>query len=163
MDTDLVELLAEPLVLQRYMDAVRSDAAGAVATFLGVTRNSFDGREVLSLSYEAYEPMARECRPRRRGQVSECCKQALLELRAVAARARQRWTLCNVALAHRTGLVPVGEASVVIAVSSAHRAEALNAVHFCIDDLKASVPIWKRETYADGGASWKANLEASGT
>ena len=72
---------------------------------------------------------------------------------------RQRWQLKRVAVAHRTGVVPVGQASVIIAVSSAHRAAALEATRFAIDDLKATVPIWKKEVY-DDSASWKANEEA---
>ena len=74
---------------------------------------------------------------------------------------RQRWDVCKVAIAHRTGVVPVGESSVVIAVSSAHRREALEATQFGIDELKASVPIWKKEVYEDG-STWKANKEALG-
>jgi len=75
---------------------------------------------------------------------------------------RARWDVRRVAIAHRTGIVPVGEASVVIAVSSAHRLAALEAVHFCIDDLKATVPIWKKEVYepevgAAAASAWKAN------
>ena len=73
------------------------------------------------------------------------------------SRARERWQLCGVALAHRTGVVPVGEASVVVAVSSPHRREALDAASFCIDELKAQVPIWKKEMYCEAEGEWKAN------
>lgn len=86
------------------------------------------------------------------------------ELCGVVSRMRQRWELKKVAVAHRTGVVPVGQASVVIAVSSAHRAAALEAVHFAIDDLKATVPIWKKEFYEGGdetSAEWKSNARVS--
>ena len=86
-------------------------------------------------------------------------KKAIKELQALCARMRQRWDVRKVAIAHRTGVVPVGEASVVVAVSSAHRREALEATQFGIDELKETVPIWKKEVYEDGSA-WKANKEA---
>ena len=95
-----------------------------------------------TLIYEAYEPMA------------------VAELRKVAAEARARWSVHRLVLLHRLGEVPVGVASVVVVASSAHRREALDAVAFCIDRLKATVPIWKKEVYADDGAVWKANAEA---
>ena len=81
---------------------------------------------------------------------------------AVCARMRERWpALRHVALAHRLGVVPIGEASVEIAASSAHRRDALEAVAFAIDDLKARVPIWKKEVYAgDEAAVWKENAES---
>ena len=153
----LVELSASPLDLLRYVHAVADDGAGAVATFVGVTRNSFEGRAVVRLQYEAYEPMVRVSVCWGRGRGAHVA-QALQELRSVVARARERWQLCGVALAHRTGVVPVGEASVVVAVSSPHRREALDAVSFCIDDLKAHVPIWKKELDEDAGGEWKANV-----
>lgn len=78
-------------------------------------------------------------------------------------RARAKWALCGVALAHRVGVVPVGEASVIVAVSSVHRKEALEACHFLIDELKACVPIWKKEVYDEGHEpEWKANKEFNG-
>lgn len=85
------------------------------------------------------------------------------KLEELCDRARGKWQLCGVALAHRLGLVPIGESSVVVAVSSVHRKEALEACHFLIDELKASVPIWKKEVYDDGHApEWKANKEFTG-
>jgi molybdopterin synthase catalytic subunit len=94
--------------------------------------------------YEAYQPMAER------------------EIHAIIARARQRWELRHVAISHRIGVVPQAESSVEIAISSAHRREALQAVQFAIDELKASVPIWKKEVYAGGdGAKWKENAEST--
>jgi molybdopterin synthase catalytic subunit len=78
---------------------------------------------------------------------------ALKEMRDLAAQAKRRWGLCKIAMAHRTGVVPVGEASVAIAVSAGHRREAFAACHWLIDRLKEIVPIWKKEHYR-GGEIW---------
>jgi len=115
--------------------AVRDPAAGAVVTFLGTTRNTNEGRKVVRLEYEAYGRMATR------------------EMEALAAQATRRWRLRKVAMVHRTGIVPVGEASVAIAVSAGHRAEAFAACHWLIDRLKEIVPIWKREHFR-GGQVW---------
>ena len=92
--------------------------------------------------YEAYQPMAER------------------EMLAICLRMRERWPLRHVAITHRIGVVPIGEASVEIAVSSAHRREALEAVQFAIDDLKAHVPIWKKEVYEGDATAWKENAES---
>eukprot|EP00168_Porphyra_purpurea_P005481 TRINITY_DN1655_c0_g1_i1.p2 TRINITY_DN1655_c0_g1~~TRINITY_DN1655_c0_g1_i1.p2 ORF type:complete len:195 (+),score=68.65 TRINITY_DN1655_c0_g1_i1:480-1064(+) len=148
--------------------AVRDDRAGAVSTFVGTTRGTFQGKVVVRLEYEAYEAMA--------------VKQ--LSLLCAAVRAKHPAVL-HVAVHHRLGVVDVGQASVVISVSSPHRREAIvscrllpligllwgaasvfcravgaEACHFAIDELKATVPIWKREVYADG-STWKANCECT--
>lgn len=83
------------------------------------------------------------------------------EMRAIIARARQRWQIRHVAIAHRIGVVPTTESSVEIAVSSAHRREALEACQFAINELKKSVPIWKKEIYAGEAAAWKENKESA--
>jgi len=161
---DVVELSAEPLVLERYITAVSDDGAGAISTFIGVTRDTFDGKKVVRLEYEAYNEMVRSSLPQvvvcahcpKASRDSASSVQALQELHGVVARMRERWQLKKVAVAHRTGVVPVGQASVIITVSSAHRADALEATRFAIDDLKATVPIWKKEHY-ETGAEWKAN------
>ena len=121
--------------VQALLDAVRDPAAGAVVFFLGTTRNQNAGRRVVRLEYEAFARMAER------------------EMRALAAAARRQWPLRKVAMAHRTGVVPVGEASVGIAVASGHRAEAFAACHWLIDRLKEIVPIWKKEHFR-GGAVW---------
>lgn len=123
--------------------AVRDDRAGAVSTFVGTTRGTFDGKVVVRLEYEAYEEMALK-------QLAALCH---------TVRAKHPDVL-HMAVHHRLGVVAVGEASVVIAVSSAHRREAIEACHFAIDELKATVPIWKREVYADG-STWKANCDCT--
>ncbi len=114
----------------------RADCGGAVV-FTGTVRDHSEGRPgVRSLEYEAY---AEEVTPR---------------LAAIAAEARVRWpTVRRLVLLHRTGLLAVGEASVVVAASAPHRAEAFDAARFCIDTLKATAPIWKREAW-EGGEDW---------
>lgn len=108
---------------------------GAVALFVGVVRNENGGRSVLHLEYEAYEEMA------------------LAEMEAIAAETRRRWPVTEVRLVHRLGRLEIGEASVAVAVVSPHRDEAFLACRHAIDTLKKTVPIWKKEFYADG-AVW---------
>jgi molybdopterin synthase catalytic subunit len=119
-------------------DAVRDPAHGAILTFAGVGRNEFGGRPVVGLFYEAWPDVATR------------------ELEAVVAETQQRWPMVRVAVVHRTGAVAIGEPSVVIAVGAPHRDEAYAASRFAIDTLKARVPIWKKEIYADG-AAWVGN------
>lgn len=83
------------------------------------------------------------------------------EIHNIIKRARERWDLRHVAISHRIGVVPTTESSVEIAISSSHRREALEACQFAIDELKAQVPIWKKEVYEDEQAVWKANREAA--
>ena len=125
----------EPLSLDRAVDEVRDDAAGAIATFTGTTRAHSRGREVVRLEYEAYEGMAEAV------------------MAEIAEGLRARHDLVGVAIHHRIGVVSIGETSVVIAVSAAHRHEALAACREAIDELKVRVPLWKKEVY-DGGEEW---------
>jgi molybdopterin synthase catalytic subunit/molybdopterin converting factor small subunit len=128
-------LQTEPLSLEAVVDEVRSDEAGAIATFVGTTRARSRGRVVLHLDYEAYAEMAEE---------------VMAEL---AADLESRYNLCKVAIHHRLGRVQIGEASVVIAVSAPHRRAALDACKDAIDTLKERVPLWKKEFY-EGGEEW---------
>ncbi|XP_066311642.1 molybdopterin synthase catalytic subunit-like [Miscanthus floridulus] len=121
-------------------DNVRDLSAGAIATFEGTTRDHFAGRRVVELRYEAYAAMARR------------------RLAAILWEARSRHVLRRLAVAHRLGPVPVGEASVFVAASATHRADAMEACRYVIDELKSSVPIWKKEVYDDGEV-WKENRE----
>jgi len=114
---------------------VRADDAGAIATFVGTTRRRSRGRNVLHLEYEAYEGMAEEV------------------MEKLAADLEARHDLCEVAIHHRVGRVEIGETSVIIAVSAPHRAAALAACREAIDELKVSVPLWKKEFY-EGGEEW---------
>jgi molybdopterin synthase catalytic subunit len=125
----------EPLSIDAAVAEVRDDEAGAIATFIGATRAHSRGREVIHLEYEAYEGMA---------------EQVMADLAATLV---QRHDLCRVAIHHRVGRVEIGETSVVIAVSAPHRAAALAACREAIDELKVSVPLWKKETYV-GGEEW---------
>ena len=115
--------------------AVAHPTAGAIVTFAGTTRENNAGRRVIRLEYEAYEPMA------------------LAEMRKLARAAGERWKIVRIALQHRVGLVEIGQTSVAIAVSAAHRAEAFEACRFAIDRLKEIVPIWKKEHF-EGGEIW---------
>ena len=125
----------EPLSLERVVDEVRDDRAGAIATFTGTTRVQSRGRDVVHLDYEAYEGMAERV------------------MEEIAAELRARYELCGIAIHHRTGRVAIGETSVVIAVSAPHRGDALAACKDAIDRLKDQVPLWKKEVYA-GGEEW---------
>ena len=131
----MFEITDRPIDLERLQAAVRHPGAGAVVTFVGTTRNENVGRRVIRLEYEAFAGMAQK------------------EMRRLATAARKRWPLRRVAMAHRIGVVPVGEASVGIAVSSGHRREAFEACHWLIDRLKEIVPIWKKEHFR-GGQVW---------
>ena len=128
-------LSAEPLSLEAVVDEVRTDEAGAVATFVGTTRARSRGREVVHLEYEAYEGMA---------------EQVMAELAQGLA---ERHELSRVAIHHRVGRVDIGDVSVVIAVSAPHRAAALAACAEAIVELKVTVPLWKKEVYV-GGEEW---------
>lgn len=115
--------------------AAADPASGATVTFIGTTRNENEGRRVTRLEYEAYPEMA------------------LAEMRKIGDVIRQRWPVTGIAIVHRIGVVDIGEASVVIAISAAHRRAAFDACHFAIDRLKEVVPIWKKEHFA-GGEVW---------
>jgi len=113
------------------MAKVQSSAFGALVTFAGTVRDNSLGKRVVGIEYTAYEPLA------------------LSELRRIAHQTEQS-RLCACAIAHRLGPVPIGQASVFIAVASAHRQEAFEACRSAIETIKTSVPIWKRESYDDG-------------
>ncbi|KAM5259759.1 molybdopterin synthase catalytic subunit isoform 3-T4 [Hipposideros larvatus] len=123
---DIIKFTAEKLSVDEVSQLVTSPLCGAISLFVGTTRNNFEGKKVISLEYEAYLPMAEN------------------EVRKICSNLRQKWPVKHIAVFHRLGLVPVSEASVIIAVSSAHRAASLEAVSYAIDTLKANVPIWKK-------------------
>ena len=125
----------QPLSLERVVQEVASDDAGAIATFVGTTRARSRGREVVRLEYEAYEGMAEA------------------EMARIAAMLKERHDLLEVAIHHRVGPVEIGGTSVVIAVSAPHRDAALAACKEAIDTLKETVPLWKKELYV-GGEAW---------
>ena len=125
----------EPLSLEAVVEEVSDESAGAVASFLGTVRRESRGRTVLYLEYEAYAEMAEDV------------------MAQIAADLEQRYDLRAVAMHHRVGRVEIGEASVAIAVSAAHRQDALAACKEAIDTLKQTVPLWKKEFY-EGGEEW---------
>ena len=131
----LFEVTARPLDARRMETAVAHKGAGAICTFTGVVRDSSRGRSVTHLEYEAYSEMAT-------GQ-----------MRKIADEIGEKWPDARVAIAHRTGRLEIGEPSVVVSVSSPHRAEAIAACKWGIDRLKESVPIWKKE-HAEDGTYW---------
>jgi molybdopterin synthase catalytic subunit len=123
-----------PIDVRALEARVAAVSNGAVCTFIGQVREQSRGRQVSFLEYNAYVPMA------------------VKEMTRIAAEAEQKWG-CAVAVQHRIGRIELGEASVVISVGSPHRAEAFEACRWCIDVLKETVPIWKREVCPDG-AFW---------
>lgn len=114
---------------------VSDPEAGAIATFIGTTRNNNEGRRVIALDYEAYPEMAEK------------------ELARIGDDARKQWPISRMTIVHRLGPVQIGEASVIIAVSSAHRDAAFAASRFAIEEIKKTVPIWKKEVF-EGGEVW---------
>ncbi len=132
----MIELTDKPIDATAVFDAARSPRAGAVVLFAGTTRELTDGRRTDSLEYECYAEMAEK------------------ELAELEAQARRQWPVIECAIVHRLGRVAVGEISVVIAVSSAHRRDAFEAGQWLIDRIKEVVPIWKQENYADGTSDW---------
>jgi molybdopterin converting factor subunit 1 len=137
----LFELTARPLDARRMETAVAHKGAGAICTFTGVVRDSSRGRSVTHLDYEAYGEMA------------------TAQMRKIADEIGERWPEARVAMAHRTGRLEVGEPSVVVSVSSPHRAEAIAACKWGIDRLKETVPVWKKE-HATDGTYWIEGDEA---
>ncbi len=131
---DRIALQAESLDVGTAMEFVTSADAGGICVFLGTTRAEAapDGRRLTALDYEAYAEMAKQ------------------QMRDLAGRAHQRWPIIRLALLHRVGRVPLGQPSVLIAISTPHRAEAFEACRWLIDTLKAEVTIWKKEIWDDG-------------
>ena len=124
-----------PIDLQELVRFVTDPEAGAIATFIGTTRNNNEGRTVIALDYDGYVQMAEK------------------ELARIGEDAKKRWQICRMAIVHRLGPVQITEASVVIAVSSGHREAAFAACRFAIEEIKRTVPIWKKEVF-EGGEVW---------
>ncbi len=131
----MIELLHEPLSLERCIEVVRRPGSGGLVTFVGSVRDVSEGKTVRYLEYEAYEPMALE------------------RLQQVVDEATDRWPVQAMAIQHRLGKLAIGEDAVIIAVACPHRAEAFAACQYAIDRLKEMVPIWKKE-YGEGGEVW---------
>ena len=130
---DWIDVVTEPLSERAVAEGVGASAAGAIALFSGVVRDQTGGRRVKFLEYEAHAPMA------------------LAKMREIAAAIRSRWPgIIRIAMIHRIGRLEIGESSVLIAVSAAHRGDAFEACRYAIDTLKRVVPVWKKEHFEDG-------------
>ena len=126
-----------PLSIDEVYRLADDAANGAIVLMSGMVRNQTDGKPVVALEYQAYEPMAIEV------------------FKQIAAQIRQTWTdVTRVVIHHRTGKLSIGEISVLVAVGCPHRTEAFEACKFAIDTLKHNAPIWKKEWWEDGSTSW---------
>ena len=132
---DLYLLTHDPIPTDEILTSVKSPEDGALCAFDGFVRNHSRGRRTLYLEYEAYEPMA------------------LAKIREIGAHIRDHYSIRRLAIVHRLGRLEIGDTSVLIVVASAHRAAAFDACRYAIDTLKRTVPIWKKEFFADG-AVW---------
>jgi molybdopterin synthase catalytic subunit len=133
---DLVRVTSDPLSVDDAMAFVADPAAGGTCVFVGTVRDRSDAGDVIGLTYESWEELA------------------VTRLHELVADLRERWPILKVAVLHRTGYLGVGEASVIVAVSAAHRAEAFDACRHGIEQLKHDVPIWKKESLVSGDAHW---------
>ncbi|MEZ6067986.1 MAG: molybdenum cofactor biosynthesis protein MoaE [Planctomycetaceae bacterium] len=133
---DQVRLSADPIDHARVLDEVRTSAAGAVVLFLGTVREFTGDVQTVRMEYDAYTDMA------------------VAKLWELARETRARWPVAKISVQHRTGLLELGEVSVAVAVSSAHRQDAFEAGRHLIDRLKEVVPIWKKEHFPDGSTDW---------
>lgn len=131
----MFRVINQAIDLQELVRFVTDPEAGAIATFIGTTRNHNDGRKVIALDYDGYPEMAEK------------------ELARIGAAASKQWRICRMAIVHRLGPVQITEASVMIAVSSGHREAAFAACRFAIEEIKRTVPIWKKEVF-EGGEVW---------
>lgn len=127
-----LHLSDEPLDIMACIGQVMGPGCGGVDVFIGTVRDATKGKAVLRLEFEAYEKMA------------------LREMRKIAEQTFERWPVQAISIQHRTGILQIGEVAVVIAVGAAHRDAAFEACRFAIDTLKQTVPIWKKEVFADG-------------
>lgn len=132
----MIELTHNPIDIALLTESVRSKGAGAVVLFLGTVRDMTLGRETVALDYEAFPDMARS------------------KLAELLAEARGKWPIVGAAIVHRLGRLEPGDVSVAVAVSTPHRQQAFEAGKFLIDRLKETVPIWKKENWADGSTEW---------
>jgi molybdopterin synthase catalytic subunit len=133
--SEICEIVSAPIRTAEIVASVKMPTDGAVVTFEGIVRNNSRGRETLFLVYEAYEPMA------------------MAKMREICGEMRRRFSIDRIAMQHRLGRLEIGETSILIVVSAAHRAAAYDASRFGIDTFKRVVPIWKREHFRDG-AVW---------
>lgn len=127
-----IQLYDHAIDITACINSVMSPGAGGIDIFIGTVRDRTRGREVLRLEFEAYEPMA------------------ISEINKIADAVLSQWPIYHILIHHRTGTLEIGEAPVIIAVAAAHRDAAFDACRYAIDMLKQTVPIWKKEVFADG-------------
>lgn len=128
----LIHITNLPIEPNEVINLVKSATSGAVNVFIGTVRNNTNNRPVTKLEFEAYEVMA------------------IKEMEKIASRAKGQWPINAMAIHHRVGTLAIGDIPVVIAVSTAHREQGFEACQYAIDELKKTVPIWKKEFFEDG-------------
>lgn len=128
----MIEITEQKIDVAALVASVSDAGAGATDVFIGTTRNKTSEKAVVKLEFEAYKPMA------------------IKELQKIVDRAKTQWPILKTAISHRVGVVEIGEEAVVIAVSTPHRQAAFESCKFIIDELKKTVPIWKKEMFEDG-------------
>ena len=131
----MIYITPDPSSEVEITETVRKNSNGAVITFLGTTRDFSEGRSVLYLEYEAYQPMAENM------------------LERIIKEVKEKWNITEMSIAHRVGTLQVGEISLIVAIGSPHRKEAINAMDYTINRIKKIVPIWKKEFF-EGGEVW---------
>ena len=132
----MIELTHDPIDITAVTESVRSTQSGAVLVFLGTVREMTGDRQTVALDYDAYPEMAQ-------------AKMSELEQEA-----RERWPVDKLSIVHRLGHLELGDVSVIVAVSCPHRGDAFDAGRWLIDTLKVTVPVWKKENWADGTTEW---------
>jgi len=132
----MIRLTHDPIDYHALAEAVRRHDCGAVVTFLGTVREMTDGRQTIALDYEAYPGMAEK------------------KMAEIEQETRSRWPVGDMMMVHRLGHMELGDISVAVAVSCPHRHQAFDACRYAIDRLKETVPIWKKENWADGATEW---------
>ena len=137
MINDSFQITFAPLDLTTLYQQAEDGRNGAIVLMSGVVRQEPEGRSVLALEYQAYEPMA------------------ITIFKTIAQEIRQQWPAVNrIVIHHRTGKLQIGEISVLVAIGCPHRTEAFAACQYAIDTLKHQAPIWKKEYWADGASTW---------
>jgi molybdopterin synthase catalytic subunit len=141
MKNNMVDLkiTSEPLNITSAIDYVTSEECGGIDVFIGTVRNETKGKKVVRLEFECYESMA------------------MKEMEKIALQIRERWPVHRILMHHRTGVLQIKDIPVIIAVSAAHRDAAFDACRYAIDTLKQTVPVWKKEIFADGEEWVSAN------
>jgi molybdopterin synthase catalytic subunit len=137
----MISIMEEPIDVNKILEEIRDDSAGAIAFFIGIVRDHNEGKRVTGIHYEAYEEMA---------------EKILLEIEDEATK---KWNTKKFIAVHRTGDLNIGDISVIVAVSTEHRKEAFEACKYAIDMIKIRVPIWKKEK-SDSGEHWLENIPA---